>query len=254
MRILRALLPSILFGAALAGCGTVRQTYFVDREFEPERRKGIRLDKIYVAPDVKEIVGADLVVELADPRTSIQGKRKIKEGRDFEAFAIDLERVISDSLWRTRIFRDVGTPRDEVPIPRPTLRLEVAITEWHEGSAWLRFLVGTWIGATRVQTEGRFVNPETGHVYLAFADAQRHPGYGKFNPMTYRPQTLIASDLSFLVRDLQRDIVTLTEQEIPPGGFRSRSVRPRPSRRIPASTERAIGSPALPPEPRAIDD
>ena len=129
-----------------------------------------------------------------------------------------------------------------------------AITQWHEGWFLPRATIGYWLGATLVQTEGRFVDSETGHVYLAFADAQRHPGYYMFNIMTYFPQSLIASDLSFLVRDLQRDIVRLTEQEAPPGGFRSRAVQLRPSRRLPESTDQAIGSPALPPESQAIDN
>ncbi len=221
----------------LVGCSRIEHVYELDERLlaKPETR-GVPLDLIYAAPDISRnsdeksggIVGGDLVVEVADPLGTIAGRRKIGDEAALAEFRERYERAVSDDLWATTIFHDVGTAQDEDPITTPTLRLEIAITEWHEGNVFWRWLAGTGAGATRVQTEGELRDARTGRVYFAFADNRYHPGEGSLALVTFRSRRLIEKDLGYQLTDLCRSLHALTGVE-PPRSRRG-PAPPRPSR------------------------
>lgn len=213
----------------MVGCSRIEHVYRLDERLlaEPDVR-GVPLDLIYAAPDIGGIVGGDLVVEVADPLGTIAGRRKIGDESALAEFRERYERALSDDLWATSIFHDVGTAQDEDPITTPTLRLEIAITEWHEGNVFWRWLAGTGAGATRVQTEGELRDARTGRILFAFADNRIHPGEGSLALVTFKSRRLIEKDLGYQLIDLCRTLHVLTGVKRPRG--RRRFVPLRPSR------------------------
>ena len=214
---------------ALAGCSSVEQLHFVDPKLAPAPIEGVGLDLVHVSPNIKAIEGRELLVEIGKiEMTANAARSRLKRSRNLGPFRADFEKTLSDALWTTGVFKDVGLRGDDPPIAAPNLRLRLAVTEWHEGYSLLRATIGTWAGATRVQVEGVLDDPATGEVFAAFADARTHPGSRPYMPMTWRPQQLIAIDLANFVDDLRRAVYTITGREAPPGV--GGVALPRPSR------------------------
>jgi hypothetical protein len=208
-------------------CSRVEQTYLIEPPEAFVKPNGVNLDHLEAFSRVHELRGARVLIEFSDPLESLDGRGKSSPKRDFNAFVGDYARALSDQLWRTGLFADVGLPDDPRPIRDPTHVLRFAITEWDEGSAWLQFLIGNWAGSTRVQTEGEFIDASDGARLAAFADARVHPGHGPFGLSTWRPQTLISLDLAQQIRDLQRGLFAILGEPWPRKGLpRLAPVRP----------------------------
>ncbi len=239
----------LLFLPLGVACSPVRHTYLVPEELMTEAREDFKLDKVYASPRVGRLVGAVVLVDLADARESTGRRGRFPSRRDLETFGRDFEQVLSNQLWWTGIFGDVGHRREETPPPAPDVILNVAITEWNEGNALLRWAIGTWVGATRVQVEAMFVEVRSGDVLAAFADARTHPGLGPFSFSTFRPQTLIAIDLAGFAKALPEDLLELTGAPRPTGPY-GRRLAPRPSRGpLPDETNASKATPGAPPNP-----
>lgn len=237
----------LLLLPVLPACSRISTTYLIGPDTPLERKSGAALfhDSLYYAsPEANQMVDRDLVVRVGDLRKTVQSGTKFSAKRNMQAFGADFEAVISDELWRTGIFHDVAPIRDEDPIPKPNLELYVAITEWKEGSGILRWIL-TLAGRTRVQVEGQFADPQTGKILAAFADARIHPGHGHLSTKTFRPQTLIAEDLSEFVTDLCRQVLAMTGTADPGGNKYGPAPRVRPVRAAAqASAQSAEPAPA----------
>lgn len=220
-----ALLP--LF--ALSACSSVKEVHRLDRKLALQPMEGIRLDLVYASPRVAEIAGRNLIVEVEPVRSMIAPGSHIPEYRDMDRFRNTFEMKLAQMMWQTGVFNDVGQRTDNPPLPKPNLRLRMTVTEWREGSTFLRVLLSTGLGATRVQTEGAFIDPETGYVFAAFVDARAHPGGRPYDPKTWRSQTLITQDIFGTIQAIQRFAVKVTGKSIPIGGFEAVSDA-RPSR------------------------
>lgn len=219
-----------LFLPLAVGCSRVKHVYYVDPNLTLERKTKYHIfqDSLYFTPSqAEQIADKTLLVEVLDPDQTILGRKK--GGRNLQRFARDFEKVLSDQLWRTEVFKDVATPRDDRKLHHPDLKLNVAITEWHEGWALLRWAIRA-IGKTRVQIEGKFIDPETGQVYAAFADARIHPGHGLIAPRTWVGQALIAEDLAKFVKEFQKQVLAMTNRPVPEAGLQTRVPKPRPYR------------------------
>lgn len=216
----------------MSACSSVERIYFLDPAIKLEEASDLKLDMAYISPRIDEIKGKDMIVGVVDPVRSIKGKKKISHRRDFQLLDLQFEKALSDALWQTDLFHDVGLVYDEEPIREPDLKLALAITEWHEGNGFLRFLLGTWMGATRVQTETVLTDARTGYVYAAFADARAHPGGGIFAVQTWMPERLMVQDLYHFTFDIRDAMLRATHEE-PLTATQRDIIFPRPSRKPP---------------------
>jgi hypothetical protein len=239
--LLLALAPLLLIG-----CSRISNRHFVDDSIPLERRTQFHIfqDSLYYTPpEAHMLVDKELVVRVLNPEETIKGRSKVGKDRDLAAFAVDFEKALANQLWRTDVFHDVGTLADKPPIADPDIYLDIAITQWHEGSAPLRWIIRA-AGKTRVQVEGKFTDANTGKVYAAFADARVHPGHGLISRATFMPQALIAEDLANFVKELQRRVLAMTGSPEPERGLRPRVARMRPPREAASAPEQKVQEPA----------
>lgn len=206
-------------------CGRVHQRHWV----QPggERWEGdCRFDELSVAPDVARMKGKLLAVEVLNPLDTVQAANakmhKPEDWREYwHVWEVDFEDYLADVLWQSAVFLDVCAPGDANPIEEPDYVCEVAMTEWDEGTGWMRFVIGFGAGATRMQWEGRIIEAASGREVLSFADARVHPGGPSmlgFNLRPFRGQVLISEDVRWAVEDLARALRKLTgtkEKQLP---------------------------------------
>jgi hypothetical protein len=216
------------------GCGRVRQAHWVDGPFANEIHddavRGFYYDAFDLAPGAAEaMLGKTLRVEVEPTtRTFVAERCRITKEVDWEGARRRFEDHLADRLYQSQVFADVSTPADSRPLTRPELILRIAITEYHEGNAFLRYVPGFGAGATRVQWEGEMVacdratGPDEGadageRRILAFADARLHPGGPSMGISTkpYDGQALIAEDLGLAIEGLVDDLRRLTHTEEP---------------------------------------
>ena len=89
-------------------------------------------------------------------------------------------------------------------------RLEVWISDLHEGSGTMRYVVGFESGSVDVQVEGRVVDAQSGEVVLEFVDRRREAGSPNsgLNPKVVMAKPLVenvllvhASEVAKLLRE-----------------------------------------------------
>ena len=222
-------LPLLFIMLFVAGCGRVSQIHFVKGDFTLHHQAGINLDLVHVdAYAMSEVLGKTLVVQVIDPRQSIQPPSKIIKGVDWPVWWLDYEQFLADRLWQTAVFSDVSAASDVTCIREPDLVLKVAVTQWDEGNGWLRYLIGFGAGATRMQWEGALIDARTNHILLAFADRRLHPGGPSMLWFGWRRALngpgLIAEDLRYAAIDLCAAIRRLTGVQTEP--FKTWKSRP----------------------------
>lgn len=214
------LLPLMLLLLSVVGCGRVHQTHWVDGPFNDPSVRGFWYDRLYLAPDAAEaIAGRRVLVKMVDPYQTIDWTRsKVTDPIDWVKWRDTMEKYLADRLWQSRVFADVSATTDELPLRNPDLVLRVAITEFHEGNAFLRYLPGFGAGATRLQWEAELSECEAGsdrpvRRIFAFADARLHPGGPYFGISTkpYYGQRLLIEDLDFAITALVKDLRRLTD-------------------------------------------
>jgi hypothetical protein len=224
----RLLLAAALLLVAVSGCGGVRQVYWVGGPFNNPSIRGFYYDLFYLAPDAAQTMrGRTLRVEVANTTETLAWSRsRITEPLDWRAWRLDFENYLADRLWQSRVFADVCAASDPRPIIRPDLTFRFALTEYHEGNAFLRYFPSFGAGATRVQWESELLAdcPATAgggdapRRLFAFADARLHPGgpYIGFSTKPFFGQRLIAEDLRMAIDDLVADLRRLTGTTDPP--------------------------------------
>lgn len=225
-----------------AGCGRVNQLHFLKGDFTLSHQSGIHLDLMHVAPDLNLAAGRSLVVQVLEPEQTIAPPTKIGEKVDWPVWWLDYEQHLADRLWQTTVFSDVSTASDAVRIKDPDLVLKVAVTQWHEGNGWLRYLIGFGAGATQVQWEGALLDARTDRVLMAFADRRIHPGGPSMFWFGWRralnAPALISEDLRYGTGDLCKGLRRLTGVKTDP----LKRWQRRPLYRNPSGTPDAASS------------
>jgi hypothetical protein len=202
------------------GCGRVEQAHRVAGPFDNPPIKGFYYDRFRLAEDAaRAIAGRTLRVEVEPAtRTLVLERSKITAPVEWEAWGAEFEQTLADKLWQSRVFDDVCTTSETRPILKPDLILRVALTEFHEGNAFLRYVPGFGAGATRVQWEAELVENGEGEERRAerplfvFADARLHPG-GPYLGWSFKPwngRKLIVEDLHLATEALVKDLRWLT--------------------------------------------
>src|SRR5690606_24259668 len=113
-------------------------------------------DLAYVSSNAPSMLNRTLHVRVLDPEESIDPvTSKLPEKMYWQIFRNALIDYIARMMWESRVFSDVSAETDDEPLANPDLILEVAVTQYHIGSGWKRYLIGFGAGATAVQWEGR---------------------------------------------------------------------------------------------------
>lgn len=200
----------------VAGCKSY-PTYFVNRA-PMTTGTALGADLAYIAPNAAAAMTSHtLLVQVVDMRKSVRPEiSRVTKKTDFESFQPVLENILTDVMWRTRVFSDVSATSDLQPIKNPDLRFEAALTGWDEGSGWLRYLFGILstpfrligTGPTRLQWEGRITDARTGAVLIEFADKRVHPGgpSGLFSLRPFRANALMEEDLAVSIGILAKGV------------------------------------------------
>lgn len=243
---LRTLLFLALAPLWAAGCTTVSQTHWIQGPFDNKRPAGVSgfdYSEFSVDPALAGMLrGKTLRVEVADPAKTLDPARsRVLSPMDWKIWRDDCEKTLANRLYQSKVFSDVGQLSDERPIQKPDLVFRIAVVEWDEGNAFLRYFPGFGAGATLVQWEGELTagEPGAGKRLFAFADVRRHPGgpYFGISARPYHGDRLIAEDLSMAFDELSgnfRALAGVTEEPLS-------SFIPHPAYRTPAS---GISAPA----------
>ena len=183
---------------ALTGCASVKESDFLPDY--SHLHHGRHLEKVWVSPQLRR--GEGMVIVVRKPTAE---KTEDNENLPKEAAQSYFFHALTERLGNIPGIH-VSTLNEPAPAAGKNYVLETGITYLDPGSRLLRIVMSGMMGHSRVQAEGKLIDPSTQEILLKFADRRAGSGAGGLDVTGGSSRQLLEADLDGIAKALAQTL------------------------------------------------